>query len=83
MEHMESLMQAHMEDGEAEHNDLCKRLDPPHDWEQPDWGTEDRVHNWRNYASEDLEIEWPNMTGRQRLIIAAALNDIAGREHWD
>jgi hypothetical protein len=83
MEYMESRMQDQMEAGIAEHDDLCERLNPPEDWQQPNWELEDKVHNWRNYASKDLQHEWLNMSGKQRLIIAAALDDIASNEHWD
>ena len=60
-------------------DDLC----PPSDWENPKWEVEDRIHNWRNYATEDLKISWLEMSDRHRLIVAAFLDDIAGREEWD
>jgi hypothetical protein len=83
MEYIEQKMQQQMEAAEAEHDDLCERLAPPHDWQNPKWETENRVHNWRNYANEDLKEEWQSMSGRQRLIVAAALDEIADREEWD
>lgn len=76
-------MQQHMESGEAEYNDLCERLNPPEDWHQPNWDLEDKVNNWRNYASQDLQGEWSNMSGKHRLIVAAALDEISLNEHWD
>jgi len=83
MEHMESRMQYRMECAEAEYNDLCERLSPPSDWQNPKWEVEDKVHNWRNYATEDVQRSWLEMSGRHRLIIAACLDDIAGMEEWD
>lgn len=81
--YMEQKMQSQMEGAEHEFNELDDRLNPPCDWQQPKWGEEDRVHNWRNYASKDLQNEWLNLSGRARLIIAASLNEIANNEHWN
>ena len=83
MEYMESKMQDKMDSAMAEHDHLCEKLNPPSDWQNPDWTVESRVHNWRNYASEDLQQEWLNMSGRQRLIIAAMLEEMAGKEEWE
>ena len=79
---MESKMQDQMCSAEQEFDELIERLDPPPDWQQPDWSVEDNVHNWRNYASEDLQDEWLNMSGKQRMIIASLLNEAAGMEQW-
>lgn len=81
--YMEQQMQSQMEGAEHEFNDLCERLNPPIDWQEPKWDEDDIVYNWRNYASKDLQNEWPNLTGRARLIIAASLNDVANAEEWD
>lgn len=83
MEYMDGKMQDHMESGEAEYNELCERLTPPSDWQNPKWEVEEKVHNWRNYASEDIKQSWLEMSGKHRLIIAACLDDIAGNEEWD
>lgn len=83
MEYMESKMQDYMEAGEHQMNEMEERLRPPYDWQQPKWGEVNRVHNWRNYAPDDLKEEWPNLSGRQRMIIAACLDEMAGNEHWD
>ena len=76
-------MQQQMEAGEQEYNNLVERLNPPGDWSNPDWGLKDKVHNWRNYASEDLQAEWLMMSGKQRMIVSACLNEIADNEIWE
>ncbi len=30
----------------------------PSDWAWPKWNEEDRVHNWRNYVTDDLKEIW-------------------------
>ena len=79
---MEQKMQDQMEAGEREFNDLCERLNPPIDWQDPEWRKYDEF-SWRNCASEDLMNEWLNLTGRSRLIIAANLEQIAESRNWD
>lgn len=55
----------------------------PHDWDHPMWDYPSRVHNWRNYATEELKEHWPNMTDKTKQIVAACLDDIASREEWE
>jgi hypothetical protein len=56
---------------------------PPMDYENPDWESAGRVHDWINYASDDLRKAWPEFSLRQRAIIAASLQDAADLEEWD
>ena len=83
MSYMEGKIQEFIKATQVELDDLCERLNPPEDWESPLWDTANRVHNWRNYASSELQSEWPGMPGRLRLIVSAALNEIASNERWD
>lgn len=55
----------------------------PFDWENPNWKEEDRVHNWRNYVSDEMQEMWHTFTPLQKQAIARAADEIAGREHWD
>ena len=55
----------------------------PHDWREPQWGVPLRVHNWRNYATPDLRMIWYTFDDRQALVVACALDEIAGTEEWD
>lgn len=83
MSYMESMMQQQIEAGEHEYNQLMDEFNPPSDWYNPEWEKYGRVHNWRNYANEGLKREWDNFTGRQKIIISSALEDIANNEEWD
>ena len=49
----------------------------------PDWEDAGRVHDWRNYISEELRAIWWTFTVDQKMAIARNADDIAGREHWD
>lgn len=48
----------------------------------PDWGNKEKVHNWRNYASNELQGAWEGFSTDQRKVIAECLQDIADREEW-
>lgn len=58
-------------------------MNVPDDWEHPEWDVEWRVHNWRNYTTQELRDHWSNMTDATKKIVAAALDEIADREDWD
>jgi hypothetical protein len=49
----------------------------------PDWENKTRVHDWRNYASQQLQDMWPSLHPPQMEIIAETLQDIADNEEWD
>ena len=83
MEYMESKMQDYMEAGDHECNELLVSFGPPQDWLTPKWDELDKVHNWRNYASVGVQGEWPNLTGRMRIILSANFQEIADCEEWD
>jgi len=57
--------------------------EPPRDHETPDWESAGRVHEWKNYASDDLRKTWPEFSARHRAIISASLQDAADQEEWD
>ena len=56
---------------------------PPDDWESPKWDEKDRVHNWRNYASDAVRDNWNSFTVKQKVIISRMLQDIANNEEWE
>ena len=58
-------------------------MNVPIDWKHPEWGVQDRVHNWRNYVSEQLQNHWENMTDATKQIVAANLQDVADNEDWE
>ena len=58
-------------------------MEIPKDWQNPKWTEYDKVHNWRNYASDELKNIWHTFTDEQKQVIAKALDDMADREEWD
>lgn len=83
MEYMESKMQQVFEASEHEYNELMDEFNPPDDWDNPKWDNYDKVCCWRNYANEGLKREWDQFTGRQKIMISAALQEVASNEHWE
>ena len=83
MEYMESKMQEHMESGQNELDELIDEFNPPGDWSSPKWEKDDKVHSWRNYANAGIIRDWHDFNWRQKIMISAMLNDIAGQEEWD
>jgi hypothetical protein len=55
----------------------------PTDYEAPDWENGRRVHEWKNYISEELQALWETFSTRQKIAIARNASDLAGREDWD
>jgi hypothetical protein len=64
-------------------NDLKGNPQLPEDWETPKWSKYNKVHCWRNYASEELKVAWDEFDYRQKMIIAINLQGVADSEHWD
>lgn len=55
----------------------------PDDWNSPYWENATRVHDWRNYASEQLKEHWDNLTDTSKKVFAECLQNIADHEEWD
>jgi len=67
-----------MEFVEAAERDCTTHEDiPPYDWENPEWENESRVHNWRNYVSEELEVMWDTFTDVQKKALAISFDRLA------
>lgn len=49
----------------------------------PQWEKAGRVHDWRNYVSEELQRLWPGLDPELRLVLARSADEPAGREDWD
>jgi hypothetical protein len=58
-------------------------MNAPIDWKHPEWDVQERVHNWRNYVSEQLQNHWENMTDATKQIVAANLQNVADNEDWN
>ena len=55
----------------------------PPDWESPDWDEDNRVHNWRNYVSDEVKALWQTFSIPQKQALAAGFEEVALREEWD
>lgn len=53
------------------------------DWKEPDWDEDNRVHNWKNYATAELIEIWNSLHDYQKKVIAVALDRVASNEHWE
>lgn len=62
---------------------LEEELNPPGDWLSPDWDSCSKCHDWKNYVSKALMGEWEHLAAKQRLMIAAMLDEVANREEWE
>jgi hypothetical protein len=58
-------------------------MNTPRDYREPEWTRTDRVHNWRNYISEEVQVAWPTFTPEQQAMLARQAEEQASREEWD
>lgn len=58
-------------------------VNTPNDAQEPHWEREDRVHNWRNHVSDEIEALWPTFTPEQRAALARQAQELADAERWD
>jgi hypothetical protein len=49
----------------------------------PDWKAAGKVHDWRNYISDELKAIWDTFTDEQKRLIASNADDEANKEYWD
>jgi hypothetical protein len=49
----------------------------------PEWEKATKVHDWRNYASEEIQRLWPTFNEEQKMAIVEMLDELAGQELWD
>lgn len=57
--------------------------DLPTDWREPEWGTYDKVHGWRNYITDEVQALWPTFTDEQKRALARQAWTAADNEEWD
>lgn len=55
----------------------------PEDYASPKWDEEVRVHNWRNYISEEVRAMWHTFTDEQKAALARMADITASNEDWD
>lgn len=49
----------------------------------PDWENTSRVHDWRNYISEEMQQIWDTFSEEQKRVIYENTESMANREEWD
>jgi len=53
------------------------------DLSEVDFSAKSRVHDWRNYVSDELIMIWKSLTERERYFIYVMAQDRADLEDWD
>lgn len=53
------------------------------DYINPEWDRVWKVHNWRNYITDELRAMWDTFTPEQKLAIARMAEEQASREEWE
>ena len=57
--------------------------DTPCDFERPEWDKAGKVHDWRNYISEEVQVLWLALSLEVRAALARQAEDVASNEEWD
>jgi len=57
--------------------------DTPADYAAPDWSNEQRVHNWRNYITDEVAAMWHTFTDEQKQALARQAQGHASNEEWE
>jgi hypothetical protein len=52
------------------------------DYINPDWSDKNRVHNWKNYISDEMKAMWNSFTDAQKIAIGKNAEGTAGEENW-
>lgn len=55
----------------------------PSDYLAPQWDKYERVHNWRNYVSDEVKEAWDSFTDQQKAMLARMCYVRASMEDWD
>lgn len=55
----------------------------PKDYIDPDWKSAGRVHDWRNYISDEVRAMWSTFTDAQKAALARMAEVTADNEEWE
>ena len=55
----------------------------PKDYAIPRWEEAGKVHEWKNYISDEVRTMWPDLTDVQRAALAQQAEDRADCEEWE
>ncbi len=53
------------------------------DYIYPDWDKGGKVHNWKNYVSDELKALWEEFSEKQRIVLGENFDSIASDEEWE
>lgn len=56
---------------------------PPLDYLEPAWDKAGRVHEWKNYISEEIQGLWLTLIPELRAALARQAENNAWNEEWD
>lgn len=54
----------------------------PHDWSNPDFENAGRVHEWKNYISEEIRAMWRSFPDHLKQALARQAEEGASAEEW-
>ena len=57
--------------------------DLPQDYDQPKWNHYNRVHNWRNHITPEIQRIWDTFNDEQKRAIACMAQCNADCEEWE
>ena len=55
----------------------------PEDWQSPDWQHKDRVHEWKNYVTKEVEKIWDTLPDNAKMVFAESYQEVANKEEWE
>ena len=53
------------------------------DFMDPQWDKAGKVHDWKNYVTDQLRKIWSGLSDDQKRVVASNFDEIAEREEWD
>jgi hypothetical protein len=53
------------------------------DWKNPNWNDLQKVHDWKNYVSDEVILIWDTFTNEQKEMLANNFDELANKEDWD
>lgn len=53
------------------------------DYIYPDFENTEKVHDWKNYVTDEIVLMWSSFNRVQKNAIGEMLQDVADLEEWD
>ena len=54
----------------------------PEDYLNPNWNKAQKIHEWKNYISKEVQLIWHSFTDEQKAALARQAEDDASNEEW-